>query len=98
MCGCRAKSGGGSASASRGYAVSATTPLTVATTSTTIANVSQSLTLVLAVQPIYRTFIPAKYRTGGGTAIKLHQNERVSLDSRLATHLISISSGQVGVV
>ena len=98
MCGCRAKSGGGSAVAQKGYAVSPTAPSTKTYTSTTVSNVSTTLTLVIGVQPLYRTFIPAKYRTGGGNAIKLYQGEHVVLDGRLASYLLTVSNGQVATV
>ena len=95
MCGCRAKSGGGSAVAQKGYAVSPTAPSAKTYSSTTVSNVSPRLMLVLSVQPLYRSFIPAKYRTGGGAAIKLYQGEPVVLDDRLATYLINVSNGEI---
>ena len=98
MCGCRAKSGGGSAVAQKGYAVSPTAPSAKTYSSTTVSNVSTTLTLVIGVQPLYRSFIPAKYRTGGGAAIKLYQGEHVTLDGRLATYLLTVSNGQVAAV
>lgn len=97
MCGCRAKSSG-SSGASR-YAVSATsTNTTQQVSSTTITNASTTLTLVIGVSPLYRSFIPKKYSTGGGTSIKLYLNDNVSLDSRLAQYLIDVSNGQVVAV
>ena len=98
MCGCRARAGGGSAVATKGYAVSPTTSSSITVSSVTVANVSTTLSLVIGVQPVYRSFIPAKYRTGGGTAIRLAQNDPVVLDGRLATYLINIANGQVATV
>ena len=98
MCGCRAKAGNSGTGSSK-YAVSATSTTTYQNVSPSIiTNASTTLTLVIGVPPLYRSFVPKKYSTGSGTSIKLYQNVHVTMDSRLATYLVEVANGQVVTV